>query len=141
MSEYTGSCLCGSVIYTATGEPRRVFECYCNWCQKITGGSARAYAVFDMGKVDYAGGQVSEFIDSDTEHGFKMINRFCTKCGSPIEMLVERVPDGQFVPLGTIDQRHEITVNEGLFGEFALPHVAFKAGRKVTKRGGGSDLI
>ena len=49
MSVYTGSCLCGSVTYEAEGEPRRVFECYCNWCQKITGGSARAYAVFDMG--------------------------------------------------------------------------------------------
>ena len=54
MSVYTGSCLCGSVTYEADGEPRRVFECYCNWCQKITGGSARAYAVFDMGKVIYS---------------------------------------------------------------------------------------
>ena len=58
MSVYTGSCLCGSVTYEATGEPRRVFECYCNWCQKITGGSARAYAVFDMGKVNYSGKKV-----------------------------------------------------------------------------------
>ena len=40
MSVYTGSCLCGSVTYETTGEPRRVFECYCNWCQKITGGGA-----------------------------------------------------------------------------------------------------
>ena len=103
MSVYTGSCLCGSVTYEATGEPRRVFECYCNWCQKITGGSARAYAVFDMGKVNYSGGAISEFVDKNTEHGFKMINRFCSNCGSPVEMHVERVPDGQFVPLGTID--------------------------------------
>jgi hypothetical protein len=41
MSVYRGSCLCGSVTYEADGEPRRVFECYCNWCQKIAGGSAR----------------------------------------------------------------------------------------------------
>ena len=97
MSVYTGSCLCGSVTYEAEGEPRRVFECYCNWCQKITGGSARAYAVFDMGKVNYSGGAISEFVDKNTEHGFKMINRFCSNCGSPVEMHVERVPDGQFV--------------------------------------------
>lgn len=114
MTTYTGSCLCGSITYEAEGEPRRLFECYCNWCQKITGGSARAYAVFDMGKVKYKGANVSEFVDTNTEHGFKMINRFCTKCASPVEMRVERVPDGQFVPLGTIDQRQELTVNEGL---------------------------
>ena len=65
-----------------------------------------------------------------------MINRFCSKCGSPFEMHVERVPDGQFVPLGTIDQWREISLNEGLWGEFALPHVAFKDGREVRKQGG-----
>ncbi len=141
MTTYTGSCLCGSITYEAEGEPRRLFECYCNWCQKITGGSARAYAVFDMGKVKYKGANVSEFVDTNTEHGFKMINRFCTKCASPVEMRVERVPDGQFVPLGTIDQRQELTVNEGLWGQDALPHVAFKEGREVKKQGGDSDLV
>ena len=94
-----------------------------------------------MGKVNYSGGAVSEFVDKNTEHGFKMINRFCSNCGSPVEMHVERVPDGQFVPLGTIDQRHSINLNEGLWGEFALPHVAFKDGREVRKQGGSSDLL
>ena len=47
MSVYTGSCLCGSVTYEADGEPRRVFECYCNWCQKITSGSAREQVLAD----------------------------------------------------------------------------------------------
>ena len=57
MTTYTGSCLCGSITYEAEGEPRRLFECYCNWCQKITGGSARADAVFDMGKVKHKRGK------------------------------------------------------------------------------------
>ena len=56
-------------------------------------------------------------------------------------MCVERVPDGQFVPLGTIDQRQDLTVNEGLWGQEALPHVAFKEGREVKKQGGDSDLV
>jgi len=141
MKTYTGSCLCGSITYEAEGEPRRLFECYCNWCQKITGGSARAYAVFDTGKVKYKGANVSEFVDTNTDHGFKMINRFCNQCASPVEMRVERVPDSQFVPLGTIDQRQELPVNEGLWGQEALPHVAFKAGREVKKQGGDSDLV
>tara|TARA_B100001057_G_scaffold119919_1_gene118597 strand:+ start:164 stop:466 length:303 start_codon:yes stop_codon:yes gene_type:complete len=96
----------------------------------LTGGSARAYAVFDLGSVEYSAENVSEFVDTNTEHGFKMINRFCTKCSSPIEMYVERVPDGQFVPVGTIDQQHQLTVDEGLWGQEALPHVAFKKGVK-----------
>jgi hypothetical protein len=53
----------------------------------------------------------------------------------------KRVPDGQFVPLGTIDQRQQLIVNEGLWGQAALPHVAFKKGREVKKQGGDSDLI
>ena len=71
MSVYTGSCLCGSVTYEAKDEPRRIFECYCNWCQKITGGSARAYTVFVMGKVNYSGSATSEFVDKDTETASK----------------------------------------------------------------------
>ena len=47
MSVYTGSCLCGSVTYEADGEPRGVFECYYNWCQKITSGSAREQVLSD----------------------------------------------------------------------------------------------
>ena len=55
--------------------------------------------------------------------------------------LVERVPDGQFVPLGTIDQRQNLNVHEGLWGQEALPHVAFKDGREVRKQGGASELV
>jgi len=70
-----------------------------------------------------------------------MTNRFCSKCASPVEMLVERVPDGQFVPLGTIDQRQNFDIHEGLWGQEALPHVAFKDGREVRKQGGASALV
>ena len=45
-------------------------------------------------------------------------------------MYVERVPNGQFVPVGTIDQQDQLTVDEGLWGQEALPHVAFKKGVK-----------
>jgi hypothetical protein len=107
---------------------------YCNWCQKITGGSARAYAVFDMGKVNYSGGAISEFVDKNTEHGFKMINRFCSSCGSPVEMHVERVPDGQFVPLGTIDQRHSINLNEGLWESLHYRMLLSKMGVKSESK-------
>lgn len=53
----------------------------------------------------------------------------------------ERIPDGQFVPLGKIDQRHSINLNEGLYGEFALAHVAFKDGREVREQRGSSEPI
>jgi len=108
MSVYGGSCLCGSVTYKAKGEPRRVFECYCTWCQKISGGSSRAYAVFDMGKVTYEGGKVSEFVDTKTEHGFKMTNRFCSKCAAHLKSFSEdqeltrlRAEAGAIVETGT----------------------------------------
>ena len=54
---------------------------------------------------------------------------------------IQNFTDGQFVPLGTIDQRQDLTVNEGLWGQEALPHVAFKEGREVKKQGGDSDLV
>ena len=56
-------------------------------------------------------------------------------------MLLERVPDGQFVPLGTIDQKQNLNVREGLWGQEALPYVAFKDGREVRKQGGASALV
>ena len=50
----------------------------------------RAYAVFDIDRVEDAGGAVSEYVDTKTKHGFKKINRLCTKCAFPIEIHVKK---------------------------------------------------
>lgn len=34
---YYGSCLCGGITYTLTGEPEQVVACYCSHCQKNAG--------------------------------------------------------------------------------------------------------
>ncbi len=36
-SSLTGSCLCGEVRYTATGEESRFYHCHCKRCRKASG--------------------------------------------------------------------------------------------------------
>ena len=37
MAKFSGSCICGSISYTITGEPHKFFHCYCMRCRKSSG--------------------------------------------------------------------------------------------------------
>ncbi|CAI6333168.1 unnamed protein product [Periconia digitata] len=42
MAVYKGSCLCGAITYTLTGEPVTTVLCHCRNCQKSSGSSFQA---------------------------------------------------------------------------------------------------
>lgn len=74
-----GSCRCGSVRYTVTGEPERVGLCHCTDCRQESGSAFTYYGVWPTSAFSASGETV--------EHAGR---RFCPICGSRLFSLDDR---------------------------------------------------
>lgn len=89
MDQVTGGCLCGSVRFTAMGQPYRVGLCHCLDCRKHHGALFHASAVFPQDAVTVQGDTAS-YQD----------RHFCPRCGSPVFSITG---DEVEVHLGALD--------------------------------------
>jgi hypothetical protein len=89
MTNHTGSCLCGAVRFTATGQPYRVGLCHCLDCRKHHGAVFAALAIFPEAAVSVTG-ETRSYRD----------RHFCPACGSPV---FARWDDEIEIHLGALD--------------------------------------
>lgn len=89
MTPFTGSCLCGNVRLTATGQPDRVGICHCLDCRKHHGALFHSSAIFQQDAVTVTG----ETHEYQGRH-------FCPRCGSSV---FGRTADEVEVNLGSLD--------------------------------------
>jgi hypothetical protein len=82
MNILKGSCMCGSVKYEFTQNPKLSFLCQCRQCQKITGSGHSAEFVVPEECVSLSGELKSYEMKSD--RGNKVSSQFCPTCGNPI---------------------------------------------------------
>lgn len=96
----SGSCLCGAVQYTATGEEQRFYHCHCQRCRKATG-TGHASNLFLKGSLSWDSGeeQVRTFKPSGAE---RFTNSFCRICGSRVPRFVAEF-SVVFIPAGSLD--------------------------------------
>ena len=96
----TGSCLCGGVRYTVTGEVTRMYHCHCTRCRKATG-TGHATNMFVDGRLVFDSGEglIASFKVPSAK---RFTNVFCTTCGA-------RLPRGNpetgkvMIPAGSLD--------------------------------------
>ena len=95
-----GSCLCGSVAYSAAGPVESASHCYCTMCQKQHGAGAGSYANVARAGLTIERGEafITEYASS--EHGRRA---FCQRCGSTLFWRSEQSPERIAVTLGTLD--------------------------------------
>jgi hypothetical protein len=99
-STLTGSCLCGAVRYTVTGEAQRFYHCHCSRCRKATG-TGHASNLFVKGSLRWDSGEalVQRYKVPEAE---RFTNTFCGTCGGRVPRFIE--PLGVvFVPAGSLD--------------------------------------
>ncbi|WP_036990424.1 GFA family protein [Pseudomonas sp. FME51] len=89
MTHFTGSCLCGNVRLTATGQPDRVGICHCLDCRKHHGALFHSSAIFPQDAVTVTG----ETHEYQGRH-------FCPRCGSSV---FGHTADEIEVNLGSLD--------------------------------------
>ena len=82
----TGSCLCGSLSYSVTGEPVRFFHCHCSRCRKSSGTGHASNLFVKTDGISWEG-------DTDLIKSYKIpdaerfIRTFCSHCGGAVPAL------------------------------------------------------
>lgn len=101
MQERVGSCLCGGIRYTITGEPDLVGVCHCRDCQKFTGSAFSFLVVVPEDAVTFEGKSKTFSIPGDS--GKPIERQFCPECGSSIAERAFTRPGAILINGGTLD--------------------------------------
>jgi hypothetical protein len=107
-----GSCLCGAVRYTATGEAQRFYHCHCSRCRKASG-TGHASNLFLQGTLAWDSGE--ELIRSyQPPAARRFTNAFCEVCGARVPRFIEQM-GMVFIPAGSLDDEPDIGPQARIF--------------------------
>ena len=107
-----GSCLCGSVRFTTTGEAKSFLHCHCSRCRKASG-TGHASNLFINGTLEWDSGEelVKSYQPPDAE---RFTNTFCTNCGSRVPRFIEQAGI-TFIPAGCLDDEPDLGPQARIF--------------------------
>ena len=99
---FSGRCLCGSVRYKVSIDPRFVLNCHCEDCRRSTGSVYGTNVFVDEDKVQITG-EVSLYVHT-ADSGNEMTKRFCPNCGTLLFGNSSGRQNSVSIRAGTIDQ-------------------------------------
>ncbi len=76
--EYKGSCFCGAVEFTISGEPAGMGYCHCDSCRKWSAGPVNAFTLWKPESLKVVRGAANIGTYNKTPNSFR---KWCTKCG------------------------------------------------------------
>jgi hypothetical protein len=108
----SGSCLCGAVRYTVSGEVQRFYHCHCSRCRKATG-TGHATNLMVEGSLTWHSGEdlIRRFKPPQAE---RFANAFCTRCGARVPRRIEP-PGVVVIPAGSLDDEIDIRPQARIF--------------------------
>jgi hypothetical protein len=105
MSTYKGSCFCGTVELTVSGEPAGMGYCHCASCRKWSAGPLNAFTLWPREAVRITKGEASLAKYSKTPQS---VRAWCTRCGGHVltehpewalvDVFAATIPDFPFRP-------------------------------------------
>ncbi|WP_312127339.1 GFA family protein [Brevundimonas sp.] len=118
-----GGCNCGAVRYSVGGKTLGVAACHCTSCRKQSG-SAYSVNLVVLSNAMEVTGELSSYIDNDTESGKPVVREFCGQCGSPIRSRPEATPQIAVVKVGTLDAPAAFAPKVHIWTRSAVPWAA-----------------
>jgi hypothetical protein len=79
--EYKGSCFCGEVELTVTGQPAAMGYCHCDSCRKWSAGPINAFSLWPTASVRVTKGESKLGQYNKTKQSGR---RWCTSCGGHV---------------------------------------------------------
>jgi len=114
-----GGCLCGAVLYEATGEPIRFYHCHCSRCRKSSG-TGHATNLF-LGNAQLVFTQGEELLQSyKIPEAERFTRQFCSKCGSSVARF-DPSRNGVVIPAGSLDSDPPIMPQARIFWDSRAP--------------------
>ncbi len=99
--EFTGSCLCGAVRYTAHEKPKLGGHCHCVDCRKSSGTGHCSHLVMAADAVVIEGEPVR--FDKPADSGNVVSRYFCGTCGGPVYSTNSGMPGMTFLRASSLD--------------------------------------
>ena len=102
---YKGSCFCGAVQMTVTGDPVLMGYCHCDSCRHWSAGPVNAFTLWKPEAVKVTKGEGNIGTYNKTPHSFR---KWCKSCGGHLltdhptmgltDVYAATIPDLQFKP-------------------------------------------
>ena len=110
---FTGSCLCGQVAFSLTGEATSFYTCHCSRCQKVTGSSNAANIFIASATLEWIKGE-DRVVNYALSPESYFNTAFCNHCGSPVPRQA-RSGDFMIVPAGCLDDGPMLSPERTIF--------------------------
>ena len=109
----TGSCLCGALHYSVTGEPVRFMHCHCSRCRKSSGTGHASNLFLQDGAITWSGDRalIKAYKIPEAQ---RFTRTFCTQCGGPLPAEISSM-NLVFIPAGTLDDEPNIKPQARIF--------------------------
>jgi hypothetical protein len=78
MKSYRGSCFCGDVEFTVTGEPAVMGYCHCNSCRQWSAAPVNAFTLWQPEAVKFTKGEDKVGVYHKSELSYR---KWCKSCG------------------------------------------------------------
>ena len=124
-SSAEGGCQCGIIRYRISGEPRRLYVCHCQDCQKQSTSAFGMSLIVDADQLEFTRGR-DALKSWDTRGDDGEIKRcyFCPECGSRL-MHGDDDPDSRYsIKAGSLDDTTGLRPNAHIWLKSAQPWVA-----------------
>jgi hypothetical protein len=96
---HSGRCLCGAVIFHASGAPLWVAHCHCHSCRRNTGAAVATFVGLRQTQFSYLTGTPKVFASSP-----EVRRSFCADCGTPLSYQSARCPGEVHIYVSTFDR-------------------------------------
>jgi hypothetical protein len=127
MSEFLGSCSCGTVRLRLTSEPMFVHCCHCKDCQRQTGSAFVLNALIEADRVESLAGE-AEPVTMPTESGLPHDIYRCPTCRVAMWSTYGGRTKIRFVRVGTLENSAALPPDVHIYTRSKLPWVTLPAG-------------
>lgn len=123
-----GGCLCGSVRFTALGEPMRTLQCHCRFCQRMTGSTSYAESMYPVDAVRFSGEPMAQYSHRSESSSKQVHVHFCPRCGTTLSLTFERWPEYRAISRGAFDDPDSVSIGSHIWTSSAQTGVVLPAG-------------